>query len=466
MPPGPLRRFRRCWLALVGLRYEQYGQPMASDPRTAQQDPPERYEQVLLRRQAQVGWRGPGGSRTVTVETRQVIGSATGVDLVIPEPTVSRIHAELEPRDSGLWVRDLGSRNGTFVDGVRVECACVPEGGRVLLGGVALTVTYAAKPAAVALWPDSHFHDLVGRSAAMRELFARLARVAASDATVLIQGETGTGKELVARALHDASRRAQGPFVVVDCGALPETLLDAELFGHSRGAFTGAVASRAGSFEAANGGTIFLDEIGELPMALQPKLLRALEARAVRRLGENEHRPLDVRFISATHRNLRALVNARGFREDLYFRLAVLPVTVPPLRDRLEDVALLAEHFLPGGARGSLTPDLIAELRTRPWLGNVRELRNFIDRVTTLGAREALAMAVDRGTTAAAPPADATTDDLLLLPFKDACERARERFERAYVRGLLERHDRNVSAAASATGINRTYLHRLIRKYL
>jgi transcriptional regulator with GAF, ATPase, and Fis domain len=297
----------------------------------------------------------------------------------------------------------------------------------------------------------------------MRELFARLGRMAASEATVLIQGETGTGKELVARALHEASPRAAGPFVIVDCGALPESLLDAELFGHSRGAFTGAAGARAGAFEAADGGTLFLDEIGELPLPLQPKLLRVLEARTIRRLGENEVRPVNVRFLSATHQDLRTMVNAGAFREDLYFRLAVLPVTVPPLRERAGDVALLARSFLPAAAQGLLTPALVAEIEARPWLGNVRELRNFVDRLTALGERDALASTPAAGPTSANRPL--LPADWLTLPLRDLRERCTNQMEQEYVRALLDRHGRNVSAAAQAAGVDRTYLHRLLRKY-
>jgi transcriptional regulator with GAF, ATPase, and Fis domain len=314
------------------------------------------------------------------------------------------------------------------------------------------------------------FGGLVGATPVMLALYARLERLAASPGTVLIGGETGTGKELVAQALHEASPRAQGPFVVVDCGALPETLLDAELFGHGRGAFTGAIGARAGAVEAAHGGTLFLDEIGELPLQLQPKLLRVLEARTIRRLGENDQRAVDVRFVCATHRDLRAMVNARAFREDLYFRLAVLPITVPPLRERLADVALLAQHFLPADARGLLTPELIARLEASPWPGNVRELRNFVARLTALGADEALAMTA----AAALEPGPADTQamdagqlarELQALPFKVARERWMNQMERAYVAALLEHHDKNMTGAAAAAGLDRTYLHRLRRKH-
>jgi two-component system response regulator GlrR len=433
--------------------------------RTAFQQTPRRYEEVLLRKHPHLYWTDGEGNHSAVVECRMVLGAAPGVDLVIPAPTVSRIHAELDPRESGLWVRDLGSRNGTFVDGVRVECACVPERGRVRLGALELAVSYGPQPSPVPLWGEPRFGPLVGASTTMRELFARLARIAGSDATVLIQGETGTGKELVARALHDRSRRAGEPFVIVDCGALPETLLDAELFGHTRGAFTGATAARAGAFEAAQGGTLFLDEIGELPMALQPKLLRVLEERTVRRLGENESRPLDIRFISATHRDLRTMVNARAFREDLYFRLAVLPVAIPPLREHPSDVAVLAEHFLPPESREMLTAELAAELESRPWLGNVRELRNFIDRLTTLGASDALAETPPGTLAPASPRTSLLPAEWRTLPLKEARERCTSQIEQEYVEALLERHGHNVTAAAQSAGLVRTYLHRLMRKY-
>jgi two-component system, NtrC family, response regulator GlrR len=422
-----------------------------------------REEDELQRQHAHLYWTDAGGQRTAVVPFRMVTGSAEGVDLVVKEPTVSRLHAELDPRPSGLWVRDLGSRNGTFIEGVRVESGCVPDRGHLRLGDVELIVHYGPQPAAVQLWAEPRFGPLLGASTPMRELFARLARMAASEATVLIQGETGTGKELVVRALHEASPRAAGPLLVVDCGALPESLLDAELFGHSRGAFTGAAGARAGAFEAAEGGTLFLDEVGELPLPLQPKLLRVLEARTVRRLGENEVRPVNVRFVSATHRDLRTMVNAGAFREDLYFRLAVLPVTVPPLRERPGDIALLARSFVPAASQGLLTAALLAEIEARPWLGNVRELRNFVERLTTLGEREALA-----GTPAATAPTTSRPllpADWLTLPLRDVRERCSNQMEQEYLRALLERHGRNVSAAAQAAGVDRTYLHRLLRKY-
>jgi two-component system response regulator GlrR len=305
------------------------------------------------------------------------------------------------------------------------------------------------------------FGPLVGASPAMRALYARLARLPLHDATVLIRGATGTGKELVARTVHDTSLRAAGPFVVLDCGSLPEALLDAELFGHSRGAFTGAITPRPGAFEAAHGGTLFLDEVGELPAALQPRLLRVLESRTVRRLGENHTRPIDVRFVAATHRDLGAMVRAGAFREDLYFRLAVLTLTVPPLRERPSDIPALLEHFLPPSAHALLTPAVVAAAISRAWPGNVRELRNFAERLLALGPEEALAAASMSGAGEAIP----LDPELLDLPFREARQRAVAQVEKAYLAAQLGRHGGNVTAAAAAAGLNRTYLHRLLNKH-
>lgn len=421
------------------------------------------------RRRPVLTWHDAQGAHSRVIDARVTLGAAPGVDVVVADPMVSRIHCELEPREDGVWLRDLDSRNGTVAAGLRVGSVRLDEGVTFTLGATTFSVAWEREASPVALSPDARFGPLLGRSVVMRALFARLPRVAQVDATVLITGETGTGKELVAEALHGASRRAAQPFVIVDCGALPETLLEAELFGHARGAFTGAQHARAGAIESAEGGTVFLDEIGELPLAVQPKLLRALESRMVRRLGESQHRKVDVRFIAATHRDLRAMVNQGAFREDLYFRLAVLPIEVPPLRARPDDVALLVEHFLPPDATGAVTPALMHELQSRPWLGNVRELRNFVDRAMALGAHEALALSRDvptRAAAAAGAGAEGGFPEVALdTPFKALRERCLDHLERVYLVGLLERHHGNVSAVAQAAGLDRTYVHRLIRKH-
>jgi len=419
---------------------------------------------TAARARPRLSWTGPDGAERTHVATGQaVLGTAPDVDVRIEDPAVSRLHAALEPREDGVWIRDLASRNGTWVEGIRVECARLEDGCRLRLGGTSILVRYETTAQPLELWPFDRFGGLLGRSVPMRELFARIAKVAPTDASVLIQGETGTGKELVARAIHEASPRAAGPFVVVDLAALPETLAESELFGHVKGAFTGAESSRAGAPEQAAGGTVFLDEIGELPLALQPKLLRLLETRTVRRLGDSTERPLDVRFVAATHRDLRAAVNAGAFREDLYFRLAVLTLAVPPLRERREDLALLAESFLPKGASGALSPELTRALAERPWLGNVRELRNFMERAAVFGADEALRAAPTSA--APAPLASGLPAPPLDVPFKELRDRWLDHLERSYLEGLLLEHGGNVSAVAQAAGLDRTYVHRLIRKH-
>jgi transcriptional regulator with GAF, ATPase, and Fis domain len=435
-------------------------------------------------------WEDATGPRSRPIVKSAVLGSSENADIVLDDPTVSRLHAELEFRDDGVWIRDLRSSNGTWVGGVRVERALIPHLGKIRVGKTDLILSHVRRgatstPEAVE-WPEPSYQQLRGGSRKMRALYATLSRVAAADAPVLILGETGTGKEVVARSVHEASPRRSGPFVVVDCAALPENLLDAELFGHARGAFTGATGARPGAIQSANGGTVFLDEIGELPRSMQPKLLRVLEAKTVRRLGENEHRPVDVRFVFATHRDLLKMVSTGEFREDLYFRIGVLPVQVPPLRERLEDLELLLAHFM--GDEGSLPPDLIAALRERPWNGNVRELRNFVDRMRTLGPERALAMtdvhapanvvapstqperlvtdgsigpASSPAVEAAAPLPDLSTTG----SFRSFRERWTEHGERLYIDDLLNRHQRNVSAAAREAELDRTYLYKLIRKY-
>jgi DNA-binding NtrC family response regulator len=410
-----------------------------------------------------VRWTDAKGTREIAVERPMLVGSAAKADVAIADPTVSRLHAELELRTDGLWVKDLGSRNGTFVDGVHVGSARVRPGASIRLGATELTLASEPTLRSVEVWPEDHYGGLVGKTPVMRELFATFARVAPLDATVLVLGETGTGKELAARALHDASRRASSPFVIVDCGALPENLLEAELFGHAKGAFTGAVGARPGAIESAEEGTVFLDEIGELPLSMQPKLLRVLESRTVRRLGEATHRKVNVRFVTATHRDLGAMVNAGQFREDLYFRLAVVPVHMPPLRDHLDDVPLLAERFLAGLPAGKRA-EIVASLAGRSWTGNVRELRNFLERAVALGTARALALAsADRAAPPAssAPPVPEPSSLVYAQPFREF----REDAEREYVRRLAEAHRGNVTAMAEAAGLDRTYVYRLIRKY-
>jgi DNA-binding NtrC family response regulator len=304
------------------------------------------------------------------------------------------------------------------------------------------------------------FGDMVGGSAAIRNVFAILERAAATSATVVLEGETGVGKTLAARSIHAESSRAAGTFVMVDCAAVPPTLLESELFGHERGAFTGAEAHRVGAFEAAHRGTLFLDEIGELPIALQSKLLGVLENRELRRLGGGESRKVDVRVIAATSRDLRAEVGANRFRADLYYRLAVVRIVQPPLRERRADIPGLAAAMLRRlGARDEqiralLTPHFCEQLARAPWPGNLRELRNYLERCLVFDAAQPLE-------TACAVPDDAYT----ALPYALARERALRAFERRYLLSLLEAHNDRVSAAAADAGIDRTHFYRLLRRH-
>lgn len=414
------------------------------------------------RRRAYVEYVSEGRKTRVAVDEDRVIGSSPDADITVSDRTVSRLHCELLPRDDGVWVHDLGSRNGTYIDGVQIREACLKPRQVLRVGETDIVFDHESEATPVDLWPLDRFDAMYGRSVLMREAFARMHRYAQSTAPVLLQGETGTGKELAAAAIHRMSERHDTPMVIVDCGSIPDTLIESELFGHVRGAFTGAVGDREGAIEAAHGGTLFLDEVGELPLAMQPKLLRFLESGTVRRVGETRSRSVDVRVISATHRALRTMVNRGTFREDLYFRLAVLPTTIPALRERAEDIEGLVGQFV-GEAKGPvLSPDQLRELSARSWDGNVRELRNFVHRLKALGAAEAFEMMPSETISLA----DHDFPDVPLdVPFKNLRENWNNHLEREYIGRLLEKHRHNVTAVAQAAGIDRTYVHRLMKKH-
>ena len=402
--------------------------------------------------------RTPDGTvLDVELERPVSVGSAEAADLSLRHPTVSRLHARLEPRSNGPWIVDLDSTNGVNVDGVRVGSAKLHEGAAIGLGDLQLEVRLASS-ATIDLWPTERFGPLLGRSESMRALFEYLHKVANSDATVLIQGETGTGKDVVARAIHATSPRSAGPFVVFDCGSVTEALFESELFGHVRGAFTGADRTRVGAVESAEGGTLFLDEIGELPLATQPKLLRMLETKTFRRVGESRYDPADVRVVAATHRDVGRMAAAGSFREDLYFRLMVLPVYVPPLRERPSDIPLLMEHFAGGEP---LADSIRATAMARSWPGNVRELRTFVERARVLGAGDIPGQQAFGGGRHAPPGASVDLD----APLRELKDEAALAVERAYLAGWIERKGRNVSAIASEIGLDRTYVHRLLKRH-
>jgi DNA-binding NtrC family response regulator len=408
--------------------------------------------------------KGPDKGTAVTLEQDEIlIGGADGANLRLSDPTVSRNHCVIRLTAKGPLLRDLGSTNGTRIEGVDVREGYVPAGATLTLGHSQVRFEPLDESVQIPLADSERFGRLWGRSTAMRRLFAVAGRVAASDVTVLIQGETGTGKDALTEAIHQASTRAAGPLVVVDCGAVPPNLFESELFGHEKGAFTGADRARAGAFEEADGGTLFLDEIGELPLPLQPKLLRVLEARELRRIGAAQPRKVDVRVIAATNRDLREEVNRGTFRQDLYFRLEVVRLQVPPLRERPEDIPVLAEHFRqlakPGAVTAPLSEEMLTSFMAHPWPGNVRELRNAVERLTVLDEMAFAAQTAPAAASGAEPPVD------VQVPFKDGKNALVESFERRYVSAMLEATGGNISEAARRAGIDRVYLLRLMGRY-
>jgi DNA-binding NtrC family response regulator len=316
---------------------------------------------------------------------------------------------------------------------------------------------------------------MIGSSEEMQQLYRVIRRIAPLDLSVLVQGETGTGKELVARAIHDLStRRSPRPFLVVDCGGVAPNLIESELFGHEKGAFTGATSTRLGAFERANGGTLFLDELGELPLDLQPKLLRVLESREVWRIGGNEVIPLDVRLIAATNRDLTTAIANGAFREDLYYRLAVINLSIPPLRQRREDIPELLTHLLeheqpgPGGPSKRLTEAATKALLDYHWPGNVRELRNVVNHLLAFSEDQSIQADQIPGwlhERVTPMPSVRSDEQLGFLSFKDAKERLLDEFERSYIEATLRRADGNISRAARTSGLHRKSIERLVKKH-
>ena len=411
------------------------------------------------------------------------IGARRGNDVQLTDSKVSGLHCEIRLEDRGYRLRDLDSTNGTYVSGLRINDVYIQPGTQIALGGTRIKFEPLGETVEIELADTDRYGSMIGRSVKMRELFARLAKLARTDTTVLVTGETGAGKELVAEALHDYSPRAQGAFVVLDCGSIPPNLIESELFGHERGAFTGATSSYAGAFERAHGGTVFLDEIGELPLAMQPKLLRVLERKEVRRVGGTKTLEVDIRVVAATNRDLGVEVNRGRFREDLYYRLAVARVHVPPLRDRKDDLPLLIEHILantPGGEAAQIAQETVDLMTKHDWPGNVRELRNVIERAVLLSETPETQDALRR-TPAAAPRAEpsvsvtpsqtATAADGMMtvpvdvtIPFKNAKQTVISEFERRYISRLLAQNDGNISAAARAAGIDRMSIHKMLHR--
>ncbi len=409
--------------------------------------------------------RGPEPGQVWDLEDGETrIGKGTDNQIVVSDATVSRSHFAVVNEGEAWAVKDLGSTNGTFLDEARIREAFLKPGARIKAG----EVVFRFVPVSAAVEPTQsgreRFGELVTRSPKMKEVFSLLERVSPTDATVLLLGETGTGKSALARALHQNSARKSGPFVVIDCGAVSRSLIESELFGHEKGAFTGATQQRKGAMESCAGGTLFIDEIDDLPLELQPKLLRALEERVIHRVGSHQNIKLDLRIVAASKKDLRSEVSEGRFREDLYFRLSVVVLPLPSLRERREDLPLLVDHFF--GEPGSFValPKAVQDrLLQHTWPGNIRELRNVVDRATytgELGILDPASFPVERG--------GHETPKLVLdysKPFKEAKEVLVTRFEREYVRQLLQRTEANMARAAREAGIDRKYLYTLLKKH-
>ena len=408
-----------------------------------------------------------------------VVGRNQACALMIDDGKVSAVHVELVATEQGVRVRDLGSRNGTFVAGVRVNDVYLLNATKFRVGDTELQFE-PARPERITLSATPQFGPLVAQSAGMRAIFDRLAKIAPTDLTVLINGETGTGKELVAQALHLASTRAKKPFVVVDCGSIPPTLAEATLFGHERGAFTGAVDKRLSPFVEADGGTIFLDELGELPVDVQPKLLRALAERRIKSVGGSAYREVDVRVLAATRRDLVRAVNTGAFRSDLYFRVAQVKIELPALRQRLEDLPVLVRRMLKDlgdeSAYERVTNSTLERLARHDWPGNVRELRNAVAVAFALsGEGEEIDIAAHLGALTETPApgspggmgggGGAGLGSMKGRQFQDAKREVLTRFERDYFAALAEEAKGNVSEMARRAGMERAHVRAYLRRH-
>jgi transcriptional regulator with GAF, ATPase, and Fis domain len=422
--------------------------------------------------------------------TKAHVGGGRSIinDLPLTDKAVSGTHFEIRSGDDGYKLVDLDSTNGTFCGDLRIKEVFLKPGTKFRVGHTEIQFLALNDVVEIPLSAEDRFGHVLGASVKMREIFATLEKVAPSDLTVLLTGETGTGKELVARSIHNMSTRAAKPFVVLDCGAIPKDLIESTLFGHEKGAFTGAVGQHKGCFEQATGGTIFLDEIGELDIGLQPKLLRVLENRELKRVGGDRVIKIDVRVLAATNRDLRAMVNKGTFREDLYFRLSVIHVENPPLRQRKEDIPQLVHHFLAEVAkrRGmsmNVAVDSMQSLMSHEWPGNVRELRNVIERAASLCDTPTITRGdLAFGRSFGAPPPQQTSsaasgaapsggggfDSALFEPgktFKDSKQLVLDEFEKRYLKGLLERNKGNITRSAHEAGLTRYHLRGLLKRH-
>ena len=446
-------------------------------------DPP---DLLSAQRSVLVVYRDGKPSQSVDLDRPAVfVGRDPQSDVVLDDPSVAAEHFRVQREDDGWLLLDLGSRAGTYVDGARVERAWLKPGASIKAGEVTLRFSSQKERLKVAPSDAHRFGALVGDSVVMREVFTLLGRIAGSEATLLVVGETGTGKGALARSVHEQSKRASGPFMLVDCGAVSETLIESELFGHERGAFTGAERQRIGLLEAASGGTLFLDEIDDLPLELQPKLLRALEDRVFQRVGSSTPVKFDARIVASSKTDLWQQVQRGRFREDLFFRLSVFTVPLPPLRVRGEDIPALAAALVGETAWSALPAALREQFLGHTWPGNVRELRNALERAAHLsempgGATADVVLqqrtqvpataAAARAPVAAAPSSPDPADAGLLaadygVDFKRSKDQLLAAFEREYLVRLLRRTSGNVAAASRLAGIDRKHLAKLIRRH-
>jgi DNA-binding NtrC family response regulator len=415
---------------------------------------------ILKKARFKVNKGRDAGKEMVLQKAHVSIGTLPENDLVLTDATISRRHAIVEEKPDGYVLRDLDSTNGTFLDNVRVREGYLSPGAVIRLGQTELSFSPLEERIDNLRSNSDRFGELFGSSTAMREVYGILERIAPTDVTVLLEGETGTGKELAARAVHRNSRRANGPFVVFDCGAVAPNLIESELFGHEKGAFTDAAKMRQGAFELADNGTIFLDEIGELSLELQPKLLRALDQRETKRVGADKPIAVNARVISATNKDLEKEVKAGRFREDLYYRLSVVRINMPPLRKRPEDIETISAHLLSGISSEiskkimGLSPEAAAALTTYAWPGNVRELKNVLGRAAALcdGKRiEAKDLFLSQGAK------DATVEGL--------SGKSLEEIEKSAIRATLKSVDNNKTEAAKVLGIAYSTLYEKMKKY-
>lgn len=419
---------------------------------------------------------GPDKGLSRTFQKRQVsIGTDQSCDLALSDPTTSRQHAGIEFGATGYRLRDENSKNGIYIGDIRVFDAVISDRTEFALGKTRILFSRSSETINIQIATSGRFGKLLGDSLEMREVFAMLKKVAPTDSNILIQGESGTGKELVAEALHQCSNRARGPFIVFDCSAVPAELIESELFGHVKGAFTGAVRDRTGAIAEADGGTLFLDEIGELPIDMQPKLLRALEGREVRPVGGSKVTKVNFRLVAATNKFLEQEITAGHFRADLFYRIGVITVSLPPLRRRPQDIPGLVNHFLDeiatreGGSKVRLSWETMEKLKKHPWPGNVRELKNFVERSLILsGALTGTPRALDLPAPLTGPVVlpDHGEDAMHLnldAPFKFEKDRIVDEFQRKYFTKLLKQTDGNISKAARIAGIHRKSLEYLLK---